>query len=88
MHIKIFVIGVIVIAAIVFGLIFWNQLSINQKQLAAPKIYTTSTPPAGASDPASLSSESTVDALATDLKSTDLEFDANSSQIQTEATGL
>jgi hypothetical protein len=82
MHTKIFVIAVIVIIAGVFGIIFWNQFSENQEDLANPNTYTDN------SNPANVSGSASVDEIESDLDSIDLDFDSNSAEMQTESSRL
>ena len=85
MHIKLIVVGIIAIAAVIFGVLFWQQLSQNQQELAGRSSDLSNVNPSPRNE---VSKENTVDSIEADIAGTDLNFDSNSNQLQSEASGL
>lgn len=77
---KVVTAGVILVMAIVFGFIFWNQFTTNQADLAkGPATTTTNTAP----------KQDTVKAIGTDLSGVDIEsIDSDSAQFDTQLSGF
>jgi hypothetical protein len=71
--------GVILIAAIIFGLIFWNQFTTNQQDLAGGNIKVEEKP---------VKHES-ISSIEADLNSIDVtSLDSDSAQFDTELSGF
>jgi len=83
MNTRLITAGAILVLAIVFGFIFWNQFSSNQKQLAG------GTPPNTSNNYPVVPKNDSVGAVQTDLNSADINgIDSDSSQFSTQLNGF
>ena len=77
--------GVILVAAIIFGFIFWNQFSSNQQNLAGGNMPVPTTQTTQTQTP----KKDSVSSIETDLNNVDVNsIDSDSSQFNTQLKGF
>lgn len=101
MHTKLIIIGLVLLAAVICGFVFWGDLVSNQQDLSntgqpVPVNNTQTNSSADSSSsstpevtPTPLSSSDDVDSIQADLNNSDPNtIDSDNSQVQTELSGL
>lgn len=97
MHYKLIVFGVVLVAVVVFGALFWDNFSFNQREISntplppSPMVDNSgnSNVPSGqAANTAGMSDSKSYDDMEKDLGSTDLNVDSDDAQLQSELNGL
>lgn len=100
MHTKLIIIGLVLIAAVICGFVFWGDLVTNQQNIANSNQTVPTSNNTASSDtttdssnpevtPTPLSSSDDVDSIEADLNNSDPNtIDSDNSQVQTELSGL
>lgn len=89
MHHKLIVFGLILVAAVVFGSLFWSDLQTNKQEISETQLDTQADPnPAIQQEKQENSSSNEADDIEKELDETDLNVDSDNAELQAEASGL
>lgn len=86
MHHKLIVFGLILVAVVVFGTLFWENFSATQQEIANTPMGMT---PYQSSNTSGMSSSDDLDSIEADLNTTDVNgIDSDNSSLQAELNSL
>jgi hypothetical protein len=88
-HVKLIVLGIVLVLAVVFGSIFWDDFKWNQQEIANTKLPPETDYMEPVRKPNDISSSDSYDSMEKDLDKTEVnDVDSDSAQIEASASGL